>query len=274
VVTEVELDLDANSRIERVVQDVPLSNYPTLFRERVLTDKRMVLHNADLSPPNFDGPRSISWVKTDTPLTQTLRLVPRGLKYNREKNAIWALTELPEKLRVREKIETRLLLQQPAVVRRNYEASMDVASLEPRTRAMSTYLLQEYFIPVDQFLPFALDMARILRSRKVNALNVSIRHSPADGKSLMKWAPTEVFSFVLYYKQRHNVEASSAVRVWTRELIDAALAKGGRYYLPYRLEATRAQFDRAYPEARAFAALKARVDPAKRFRNMLWDGYL
>jgi FAD/FMN-containing dehydrogenase len=62
--------------------------------------------------------------------------------------------------------------------------------------------------------------------------------------------------------------------VWTRELIDAALENGGRYSLPYRLDATREQFRRAYPEAAEFSVLKARVDPARRFRNLLWDAYL
>ena len=83
-----------------------------------------------------------------------------------------------------------------------------------------------------------------------------------------------MFAFVLYYKQRSSARASAAVRAWTRELIDASLANGGRYYLPYRLHATRAQFAAAYPEAGRFAAVKARVDPGNRFRNLLWDTYL
>ena len=92
--------------------------------------------------------------------------------------------------------------------------------------------------------------------------------------SLLKWAPTEVFSFVLYYKQRMSDRASKEVAVWTRELIDLALVNGGRYYLPYRLDATREQFDAAYPEARAFTSLKSRVDPRARFANLLWEKYL
>src|SRR5215831_6818023 len=52
VVTEVELDLDPNDRMERVVQDVPLGQYPSFFREKVLGDTSMLMHNADLSPPN------------------------------------------------------------------------------------------------------------------------------------------------------------------------------------------------------------------------------
>ena len=157
---------------------------------------------------------------------------------------------------------------------RNYEASLDTTALEPRTRALSTYLLQEYFVPVAAFLPFVRDMARILRAHEVTALNVSVRHSPADTLTLLTWAPTEVFSFVLYYKQRTSDGASTAVRAWTRELLDAALHHGGRYYLPYRLDATSAQFAGAYPEARVFASLKARIDPGNRFRNLLWERYL
>jgi FAD/FMN-containing dehydrogenase len=274
VVTEVELELEPNSRIERVVRDVALEQYPDFFRHEVLANPSVVLHNADLSPPSFQAPRAISWIKSDKPLTQVDRLVPRHLNYSLEQNAIWAVSELPGGSSLRDKISDRLLLQEKAIVWRNHEASLDTASLEPRTRSMSTHLLQEYFIPVSNFLPFARQMARILELNKVNALNVSIRHSPADGESLLKWAPTEVFSFVLYYKQRNSREASAAVRSWTRELIDVALANGGRYYLPYRLDATRTQFNRAYPEARAFAALKASVDPRNRFRNLLWDNYL
>jgi FAD/FMN-containing dehydrogenase len=166
------------------------------------------------------------------------------------------------------------VLGKPAVVWRNHEASLDTAMLEPRTRSMSTYLLQEFFIPEEKFLPFARRMAGVLKAHRVNALNVSIRHSPADKTSLLAWAPQEVFAFVLYYKQRSTKAASREVRAWTRELIDAALDNGGRYYLPYRLDATREQFSRAYPEAAEFSALKARVDPGKRFRNLLWDAYL
>ena len=234
---------------------------------------RIILHNADIAPPNFAAVRAISWATTDKAVTQADRLVRRGIDYSLEKNAIWMITELPGGTRLRTSISDHSLRQR-AVVWRNHEASLDTALLEPRTRAISTYLLQEYFIPVRNFLAFAHELARILSAHNVNALNVSIRHSPADNDCLLTWAPTDVFSFVLYYKQRNSQRASDAVGVWTREIIDAALANGGRYYLPYRLDATPAQFSRAYPEAHAFATLKVRVDPGKRFRNLLWDKYL
>lgn len=139
---------------------------------------------------------------------------------------------------IRERHADNRLLTTRAVLWRNFEASLDTALLEPRTRMFSTYLLQEYFVPAAVLLPFVRQMSRILQQHRVNALNVSIRHSPADTGSLLRRATTEVFSFVLYYKQQTSHAADIAAQRWIRELIDAARAAGGRYYLPYRLHAT------------------------------------
>lgn len=273
IITEIELDLEDNARIERIVKSVALSDYPDWFGSEVLGNPTVLLHNADIAPPNFDAPTAISWFRTEKPVTEPRRLVPRGLRYAKEQNVIWAVSELPGGGVLRSAVE-KSLQHKPAVVWRNFEASLDATSLEPRTRAMSTYVLQEYFIPVANFRPFAEQMAAILRRRQTGALNVSIRHAPADATSLLTWAPVEVFCFVLYYKQRVTESASKAVEAWTRELVDTALRNGGRYYLPYRLNATHEQFARAYPEAARFAAFKKKVDPSNRMRNLLWDRYL
>ncbi|WP_369933724.1 FAD-binding oxidoreductase [Xanthomonas tesorieronis] len=273
VVTEVELALARNDMLERRVQRVALADYPAFFAERI-ADPRAVMHNADLMPPHFDRPLAVTWLRSDAAPTDTRRLVPRGQDYAREQNLIWAASELPLGESLRERYQTEPLLHTPAVMRRNCQASLDARSLEPRTRRMSTYLLQEYFLPLPAFAAFAREMGTILRNHAVNALNVSIRHSPADTVSLLRWAPQPVFSFVLYYKQRSGAAPDRAAAVWTRQLIDAALAHGGRYYLPYRLHATPQQFAAAYPEAEAFARIKRRIDPQHRFRNRLWDKYL
>ena len=273
VLTEVELELDRNGPLERIVEEVPLERYPGYFRQKIGSDSRVVMHNANLLPPDSETLRAISWVLTPKPVTIPDRLIPRDADYGRIQSAMWAVTELPGGRLLRKEIEEEWL-DTETVVWRNHEASLDTASLEPRTRFFSTYLLQEYFIPVDQCVPFARAMTRILNERDANAVNVSVRHSPQDTESLLAWAPTEVFSFVLYYKQRSSERSSRKSAVWIRELIDAALAHGGRYYLPYRLDATRAQFEQAYPEIGQFAALKARIDPLNKFQNLMWHKYL
>ncbi|WP_286743927.1 FAD-binding oxidoreductase [Aquabacterium sp. UBA2148] len=274
VITEVELDLVPNERMERVVQPVALENYPAFFRARVQGDPASLMHNADLMPPYFDEPVSVSWRRTDKALTEPARLVAEGQRYSLEQNMIWLMTEVPGAERLRKSVVHPLLNKAPAVVWRNHEASLDVAELEPRTRRMSTYVLQEYFVPPRHFVAFARGMATVLREHDVEALNVSIRHSPADADSLLPWAREEVFSFVLYHKQRTHERAQKVVGVWTRELIDLVLRCEGRYYLPYQLHATQQQFDRAYPEAKALRELKQRVDPRGVFSNELWAKYL
>jgi len=274
IVTEIELVLTENVRIERIVEKMPLSAYGSYFYENIAANPEIVLHNADLTPPAFNAPLAVSWWRTEKPVPESLRLISRGQDYDFEQNVIWALTELPGGEHLRRMAVEPLTLNKPAVVWRNYEASLDTASLEPRTRVFSTYLLQEYFIPAPEFLSFATAIAKILKAHEVDALNVSVRHSPADKLSLLRWAPVDVFSFVLYYKRRRHERANDAVERWTRELIDAALACGGRYYLPYRLDATPEQFRRAYPEVSAFLALKKTIDADYRFRNLLWDKYL
>jgi FAD/FMN-containing dehydrogenase len=274
VITEVELELEDNTRIEREVKSVALRDYATYFSREVKGDATCVLHNADLIPPHFDEPLAVTWRRTTKPLTESARLVPRGQSYALEKNALWAMTELPGGSYLRKKVVQPLRMKSGDVVWRNREASLDVAELEPRTRLISTYVLQEYFIPTRHLLPFAKAMARVLQAHDVEALNVSIRHSPADTTSLLPWAREEVFSFVLYYKQRVHERAQQEVGVWTRELIDLALMYEGRYYLPYQLHATQVQFDRAYPEAAALRALKRRWDPEGRWSNALWAKYL
>ncbi len=162
----------------------------------------------------------------------------------------------------------------PMVTWRNHEASLDVAQLEPRTRRISSYILQEYFVPLHNFSRFAKGLASVLRQYKVEAVNVSIRYSKADRLSLLPWAKDDVYSFVLYYKQRTYRQVREKVGQWTRELIDIALANDGRYYLPYQLHATQTQFDRTYPEAALFRQMKKKFDPTGKFSNELWDQYL
>ncbi len=272
VITEVELDLARNTRIARSVAAVPLDDYPDWFRANVLGQDDVVMHNADLVPPGFDAPLAITWSRSDLPLTDTRRLVPEGLDYSREQNLIWSATELPGGDALRERFMTRRLQSEPRVIMRNCEASLDVASIEPRTRRVSTYLLQEYFVPVQAFHAFVARMRAILGGADAEVLNISIRHATTDATSLMRWADRDMFCFVLYHKQRSWQDARAIG--WTRALIDAALDHGGRYYLPYRLHATRRQFARAYPQAGRFAAIKHQVDPGNRFRNLLWDRYL
>ena len=273
IITEVELDLVPNLAIERQVQAMPIADYPAFFKEKIQGNALSILHNADLVPPDFDEATSVSWLATDKALTVSERLHAPGESYKFDQSVMWSIVNLPGGQHLRNQVVDPLRYLEHPVVKRNYEASADVASLGPLATATCIYALQEYFVPVAQFDAFVTRMAAIFSAHQAHVVNVSVRHSPADHSAWMAWAREEVFSFVLYYWQGVTTGHCERVGAWTRELIDTALSLGGSYYLPYQLHATREQFARAYPNADRLFALKAKVDPGNRFRNKLWDKY-
>ncbi len=268
VISEVELTLAQNEKIAREVVELPLADYPRYFAEHAHT---ALLHNADVIAPIFDRVLAVNWRSTEASLTQPLRLVPENTDYSKDQNEIWSASEFPIDQWTRER--RIAALKQPAVVWRNFEASLDVDALEPRTRSMSTYLLQEYFLPEHALVEFLQRASRVLLQHRANLLNISIRHAAPDQLSLMSWSRAPVFCAVLYYKQRSSQRADRASETWAKELINLALDLGGSYYLPYRLHASVEQFRRAYPNWQQLLALKASLDPDSRFRNRWFEKY-
>jgi FAD/FMN-containing dehydrogenase/SAM-dependent methyltransferase len=273
VIVEVELDLADNVRVKRLAQKMSTRDYWSHFKSKVRHFPNAIFHNADLYPPHFNKVRSVTWVKTDDAATEKRRLQAGGQHYALQRYFVWAVTETPLGKWRREYLIDPLLYFFKKVHWRNFEAGYDVAELEPSSRKDSTYVLQEYFVPVANFELFVGKMSEILQRHKVNALNVSVRHAKADPGSVMAWARGETFAFVLYYKQRTRDNAINRVGVWTRELIDAVISVEGTYYLPYQPHATTDQFHAAYPKAIDLFALKRQLDPNYRLRNVLWDKY-
>ena len=272
IIVEATLELADNTRIERLSRKMALTDYPAFFRDNVRNDEQIVFHNADMVPPAFDKVRAISWRVTDKPANTKPHDGSRNL-YLAEKYMLWAITETPLGHLRREYLYETLLYLRPKITWRNDEADYDVAELEPLSRRKSTYILQEFFVPVDRLIEFAGPMTEILNRFDVQVVNVSIRHAHADPGSLLAWAREEVFALVLYYKQGTAASDCECVAVWTRELIDAVLRCGGSYYLPYQPHARHDQFRHAYPRAGELFALKDKLDPNYRFRNCLWEKY-
>ena len=225
------------------------ADYKKYFSENIKNNENIVFHNADLYPPTYKNARAVSWIKTDEKPTVKTRLMPLASSYPFERYFIGAFSRSNFGKWRRENIIDPLLYMSKKIHWRNYEAGYDVAELEPESRKNSTYVLQEYFIPVDKFDEFSDLMSEIFLRHKVNVINVSIRHAEKDLGSLLAWASTEVFAFVVWYKQYTNDSEKNKVAVWTRELIDASISLNGSYYLPYQAHATLKQFHQAYPNA-------------------------
>ncbi len=273
VIVEATLGLVDNSRIARESTVMPLSQYRAWFDREVRGQSELVLHNGILYPDNFDTVRAVSHRRTGAALTETARLTPTDRSYRLQQAGIRLTSASRTGRALREAALDPLLFRGAKVQWRNHEASLDVRELEPISGPDFSFVLQEYFVPPAELERFVGELARLSEKHQANLINVSIRHAKADPDTLLAWAPEEVFALVLYYRQGSSAKERERAAAWTRELIDAALACGGRYYLPYQIHASREQFLAAYPRAPQFFALKQRLDPGYKFRNRLWDAY-
>ncbi len=273
VIVQVEFKLADNIPVLRINKKMKRTDYQDFFEKNVRHNKEAVFHNADMYLPKIENINAVTWVKTDQKPNVKKRLMPLKASYPLERYFFWATSESPFGKWRREHIIEPLFYMGKRIHWRNYEAGYDVAELEPKSRRKSTFVLLEYFVPVDVFDEFSAVMNEIFVRYKVNVINISIRHAIPGKGAYLSWAREEVFAFVVYYKQGVNSAAKGAVAVWNRELVDAVIDVGGTYYLPYQAHATRNQFFRAYPDANKIIDLKAELDPDFRFRNVIWDNY-
>ena len=157
-------------------------------------------------------------------------------------------------------------------ITRNHLLNEGVEVFQNRS-ASSTDILQEYFVPPTHLEPFLEQVRAIIPAYRADLLNVTIRFVAPDRESFLRYADQNLFALVMLFHQPRTLEADQWMAGMTRELIDAALALGGRYYLPYRLHATLEQFYRAYPQAPQFFKLKRQYDPEELFQNEWYRKY-
>lgn len=272
VIVNVELDLADNVPVKRTHKKMKREEYRDFF-EKLKEDTNVIFHNGDIYPPLYKNIRAVSWAITTEKPTGKSRLMPLAAAYPVERYFIGAFAKNNFGKWRREFLIDPIIYTFKKIHWRNYEAGYDALELEPKSRKDNTYVLQEYFIGVNEFDKFTELMSEIFIRHKVNVINVSIRHARADSGSLLAWAREEVFAFVVWYRQGTTEAEKNKVGVWTRELIDAALSLNGSYYLPYQAHATEEQFHKAYPNAKTLFELKRNLDPDFKFRNVIWDTY-
>lgn len=274
VITEVTLSLTDNVTAERFQKTITTEEYLDYFKNNVRSNHNVIFHNGDMYPLDFDHVSAVSWITTDKTPTTESRLIPRFHDYWKERIAWVIMSEWPMGRWLREYIIDPILYSgEHPVHTRNYEASYDVAELEPKDRDGSTYVLQEYFVPIERFNEWVPKMKKVFVDNHVNVINVSIRHALKDPGSKLAWAKTESFAFVVYYKQGTSEKDKERVGIWTRQMIDQVISVDGAYYLPYQLHATDEQLRKAYPHIDEYFTLKKKYDPTDKYTNALWDKY-
>src|SRR5437773_572270 len=131
-----------------------------------------------------------------------------------------------------------------------------------------TDIIQEYYVPIENFVPFMDRFREILVAGKMNVLSSTVRYVTPNATPALAYAPRRsAFAIIQMSNVGLSPDAQARAEAVTRQLVDAALEQGGTYYLTYQLYPTADQLHRAYPNARRAFARKRFYDPDETFTN-------
>ncbi|MBV7407975.1 FAD-binding protein [Maritimibacter sp. DP1N21-5] len=157
-------------------------------------------------------------------------------------------------------------------VTRNSLINEPVVTLDDRNPSRVD-ILHEYFVGFDRFGDFLAACRAIIPASYQEFLNVTLRYVATDAESVLTYAPVPRIAAVMSFSQEMTERGEADMARMTRELVEAVIAIGGTYYLPYRPHPTQDQLVAAYPAAPDFAAAKRALDPGLTLRNLFWDRY-
>ena len=256
--------------IERKV--LPLTEAIPYYVDKIKNDKEIEMAYARLNivPKKLFSDIIISTFRQNPQAAPPLR-APSKVFVRRSIFRFSAKSQAGKKLRwnAERSLEPKL---QPDIFSRNQLLNEGVEIFENRS-PFNTDILHEYFVPPENAKTFIDATKNIVLKHKANLLNVTIRSVNEDKDTLLRYADSQMLAFVMLFNQRRSRSSDKKMEVLTRELINEALNLDGRYYLPYRLHATREQFIHAYPMAREFFEKKEKYDPKNILQNQFYIKY-
>jgi len=274
VVLNVELRVVDNALYSAKRWNALADEYVDLFERRVRADPavRMAYGRISVSPKRFLTEALLTAYSAEPALHGNIPSL-RPTKSSAIERAIFrGSEESGYGKELRWQIESAFGGEAGSGLSRNQILDEPAALFENRD-PQKTDILQEYFVPPSSFASLLSRMRQILPKYPADLLNVTVRTVLRDDDSFLRYADGPMFALVLLFCIPRTAEADRQMVPLTRELVDAAISLGGRYYLPYRLHATPEQLARAYPQAQAFFEAKRTWDPDLLFRNHFFEKY-
>ncbi|MDQ0429823.1 FAD/FMN-containing dehydrogenase [Planomicrobium stackebrandtii] len=278
IILDVTLELTNDELYETQTDSMPYRDYPAYFKRQVQDnpDAKMHLARISIAPESFmEEMYTITYKSAEdqTPFpdyqklkTENLVAVPKfflGLSRINDagKDSFWnAQTAYTQQI-------------DGNLVSRNNVMRSDSEFME-YDNSRKTEILQEYFVPADQFEHYIPALKAVLEANPdFNLLNVTIRYVGKNEDAVLSYAKEDMFSLVLLVNQGTDTESVKDTQDVVREMIDVTLAHGGSYYLPYFGYPTKEQMQSAYPRTGEFFELKDRFDPDHRFMNLFYEEY-
>lgn len=289
IIAEAELEVTENVIYQTDRQTIDYADFPRVFAEMILPDETIGLFYAHLSTaPGASFLREallyifrhVAPARNDLPPLADVGMIKmRRLIINLAKRGpLLAKAKWFAEKHIDSLFESCTVSRQAALtdgdvclVSRN-EPMHDSVPYLMNSLNWETDILHEYFVPRANLVPFIDTIRTILDEAGATLLNASVRVVNRED-NFLSYAPKDMFSLVLYINQSADAAGNYRMATLTGKLIDAALAAGGRFFLPYQLHYDALQLVRSYPEIANFFAAKSRYDPDGLFTNTFHRKY-
>jgi len=162
------------------------------------------------------------------------------------------------------------------IVSRNNAMRPPVAPLKllDTYTANESLIIQEYFIPTQHFVGFMDDMRDALNKHDMNVMSSTVRFTKANDEAVLSYAPDrDAFAIIQVSSVKLDAKSQKRAETATRQMVDAAVERGGSYYLTYQLYPTKEQLYKAYPRAHEAFTLKRKYDPRGTFSSVFYEHY-
>lgn len=276
VITELEVDMVPNSRLDPTYQTMPGKDFGEAFLKAIREnpDIQMAYGRMDVTIDGFfDEALMITYKpnadQADIPAATGSGFISKVSRdifrqqpgSDRWKSLRWGIEAMLNPYISSGSSTRNSLMNEPVVT---------LDDKDP-TR---TDILHEYFVSPSRFAEFVTACQEVIPSSFQELLNITLRFVDTDKYSVLNYATEPRIAAVMLFSQEKSVRGEADMARMTSELIERVLAIGGAYYLPYRPHATLDQFKRSYLRHGEFVAKKRLIDPGLAFRNGLWENYL
>lgn len=138
--------------------------------------------------------------------------------------------------------------------------------------AQDADVIQEFFVPIPQFMTFMQGIRRIVQGDGTNLLGVTLRYVKANIDTALSYASREdAFAVIFYFNELRSAEGRARGDELIKRLNSLALRSKGTFYLTYARDLDPESLRLAYPGIDAFFEKKHSVDPDNRLTSRFFE---
>ncbi len=277
VILDVELQLTEDELYEIRTTKLNYDEYESFFAEKVKGDENVKMHLARITtaPDKFltemyitdyvdassnESLEDYNELKGDEGTWITKPMLGLSRDFDWGKTLLWNLQK------------KYFSNQDGELVTRNNVMRSESAFLEYENGKDSD-VLQEYFVPVNEFDEYIDDLRAFLKDEELNLINITIRYVEKNEDAVLSYSKDDMFAFVLLLNHGLSEEDVAKAEKTIQGMIDITLQHDGSYYLPYYSYPTKSQMTTAYPKTEEFFKMKRLLDPEERFMNEFYEEY-